>query len=198
MKDANHRSKICQPHVCKCKKQADALGHHLLSCKFSEGRHPRHSALNDIICRALKTSGIPSVLEPLGLDRGDGKRPDGITIFPYRNGKSLCWDATCINTFAESSLNRSAIEAGTMAREAEDGKRRKYPALVDQYIFEPIAIETSGVMGPSTIKIINEIGRRLSERTGDKRMTLWLKQRLLIAVQRGNAVAMSTAAGEAF
>ena len=40
------------------------------------------AALNDIIHRALTTSHIPSRLEPTGLDRSDGKRPDGITMVP--------------------------------------------------------------------------------------------------------------------
>ena len=91
--------KICENHVCKCGRNVDEYGFHLLSCHFNEGRHPRHSAINDIICRALKSSGTPSVLEPVGLNRGDGKRPDGITIFPFSHGKALCWDATCVNTF---------------------------------------------------------------------------------------------------
>ena len=28
-------------------------------------------------------AGFPSQLEPVGLERGDGKRPDGITLFPF-------------------------------------------------------------------------------------------------------------------
>ena len=32
---------------------------------------------------------INSQLEPVGLDRGDGKRPDDITLFPFQSGKSL-------------------------------------------------------------------------------------------------------------
>ena len=92
-------SKICERYQCKCGKWVDEYGYHLLSCKFNEGRHPRHAAINDIICRALRSAGIPSILEPVGLDRGDGKRPDGISTFPFSQGKAICWDATCVNTF---------------------------------------------------------------------------------------------------
>ena len=74
-------SKICEKHICKCGKNVDEYGFHLLSCRFNEGRHPRHAALNYIICRALKSSGTPSVLEPVGLNRRYGLKPDGITIF---------------------------------------------------------------------------------------------------------------------
>ena len=30
-----------------------------------------------------EVAGFPSQLEPVGLDRGDGKRPDCITLFPF-------------------------------------------------------------------------------------------------------------------
>ena len=39
--------------------------------------------MNDVIKRALQKAGLPSDLEPLELDRGDGSRLDGITVFPF-------------------------------------------------------------------------------------------------------------------
>ena len=187
-------SKICENHVCKCGKNADEFGFHLLSCRFNEGRHPRHAAINDIICRSLKSAGVPSIMEPAGLNRGDGNRPDGITIFPFSQGRALCWDATCVNTYGENSVNNTAVEVGQAAARAESNKRSKYPELVRRFRFEPVAIETSGVFGPSSRNIIYEIGRRITERSGDKRETLWLKQRLSIAVQKGNALSIISSA----
>ena len=105
-------SKICENHVCKCSKNADEFAYHLLSCKFNEGRHPRYSAINDIICRSLRAAGVHSTMEPVGLNRGDGRRPDGITIFPFSRGRNLCWDATCVNTYGEYSVNDAAVEVG--------------------------------------------------------------------------------------
>ena len=67
---------VCIPHRCKCGTTVDTFGTHPLSCRFSAGRIPRHSALNDIVRRGLSAAGIPSMLEPSGLDLGDGKRPD--------------------------------------------------------------------------------------------------------------------------
>ena len=63
-----------------------------------------------------------------------------------------------------------------------------------RYRFEPVAIETSGVFGSSTRNIVNEIGKRISEKTGEKRESLWLKQRLNIAIQRGNALSIISSA----
>ena len=97
---------LCSPHSCQhCGATVDQFGLHGLSCRFSTGRHYRHAALNEIIHRALTTSHIPSRLEPTGLDRSDGKRPDGITMMvPWKNGNLLVWDATCSDTYAPSHL----------------------------------------------------------------------------------------------
>ena len=82
----------------------DTLGTHGLSCCFSAGRHFRHAMLNDILHRALSSANVPSRLQPTGLDRADGKRPDGITMVPWSNDRLLVWDATCVDTFAPSHL----------------------------------------------------------------------------------------------
>ena len=52
-------------------------------CKYSAGRFPRHSAMNDGNKRALQKAGLLSVLEPPGSNRGDGSRHGGITGFPF-------------------------------------------------------------------------------------------------------------------
>ena len=55
----------------------------------------------------------------------------------------------------------------------------------------PIAIETLGTWGPSAEELCKDIGSRLSVITGEPRSTQFLKQRLSLAVQRGNAAAVS-------
>ena len=154
--------------------------------------------MNDVVKRALQKAGLPSVLEPPGLDRGDGSRPDGITVFPFSGGRSLVWDCTCVDTFAGVHLNRSAMEAGITANNAEERKRRKYAALAEAHQFEPIAVETMGVYGESTRVIIRAIGRRLVEATGDPREANWFRQNLAIAIQRGNAFSILSAGRERF
>ena len=181
---------VCIPHRCKCGSVADSKGYHALTCKFSAGRHPRHTVLNDTVRRALLSAGIPSLTEPIGVDRGDGKRPDGITLYPFSKGMSLAWDATCVNTFAESHVLSAATSAGAAAREAEDNKRKKYVDLQRRFHFEPLAFETTGACGPSTKLFVRDLGARITSTSGDRRETAWLWQRLALAIVRGNAASV--------
>ena len=181
---------ICQPHRCRCGGMVDRFGHHGLSCGFTSRRMPRHANLNDVVKRALATAGVPSWLEPVGLDRGDGRRPDGVTVFPYSGGRSLCWDGTCVDTFCRTWLIESALQPGSAASAAETRKRAKYRGLTDRYDFEPVAVETSGVMGPSTLRFLKSLGRRMKAVTGESREVEWLMQRFSIAIARGNSAAI--------
>ena len=184
-------SPICEPHQCKlCGREVDTLGHHGLSCTKSAGRFPRHAALNDVVKRALASAGAPSILEPVGLDRGDGRRPDGLTTFPFNCGKSLAWDATCVDTFAASHVVKCALEPGAAAAAAESRKRERYAGLSDRYIFAPVAVETTGVLGKEAAKLLRDIGSRISAITKDARELPWLRQRISIAVIRGNSAAI--------
>ena len=81
-------SPLCRPHTCRhCGAEVDCLAIHGFSCRWSQGRYHGHTAINVIIHRALSSAKIPSRLEPSGLYRSDGKRPDGISVVPWRRGK---------------------------------------------------------------------------------------------------------------
>ena len=103
--------------------------------------------MNVVIKRAIHKAGLQSVLEPPGLDRGDGSRPGDITVFPFRDGRSLVWDCTYVDAFSGVHLNRSAMEAGTAANIAAERKCFQYSALAEAHQFEPIAVKTMGVYG---------------------------------------------------
>ena len=64
-----------------------------------------------------------------------------------------------------------------------------YGALSAFHIFLPVAVETAGTWNQSTIELIQEIGRRIIAVTKDTRETVFLFQRLSIALQRVNVVA---------
>ena len=90
-------------------------------------------SINDIIRRALVSAGVPAVLEPIGLVRDDGKRPDGMTIMPWKLGRPLVWDATRVNTLAPSHLPSTTCCDGAAITGAENIKRRKYNNFLGSY-----------------------------------------------------------------
>ena len=180
---------LCEPHVCQCGAQVDARGTHGLACSQSAGRHPRHGQLNDIIWRALQRAQIPSTKEPIGITRTDGKRPDGVTLIPWSHGRCLTWDVTCVDTLASSHVTDSAQRAGSAAAKAEAMKTAKYRDLAVTYAFIPVAFETLGSWGSECRSFVSELGRRITLVTNEAKETMYLKQRLSIAIQRGNAIA---------
>ena len=103
---------LCVPHHCHCGSLVDARGLHSFVCKRAPSRSARHHALNDLIARSFAAAGIPVTKEPTGLFRSDGKRPEGLTLVPWQNGKSLCWDVTVICPLADSYVSGAAHEAG--------------------------------------------------------------------------------------
>ena len=53
----------------------------------------------------------------------------GVTIVPWKSGRSLVWDATYSDTFAPSNIQHAVREARAVAVEAEHRKRAKYQVL---------------------------------------------------------------------
>jgi hypothetical protein len=146
--------------------------------------------VNDLIKRALVSARIPSVLEPSGIYRSDGKRPDGMTLIPWSQGRSLLWDFTCPDTLAPSHLASTCISAGAAASKAERQKEIKYNELSSTYIFQPIAVETLGAWSNNSLKFIRKLGSKLTEHSGEKRATSYLLQAISMAIQRGNAISI--------
>lgn len=178
------------PHRCYCGNNVDRQGHHGLACTKSAGRLSRHACLNDIIRRALASINVPSTLEPVGLARDDGKRPDGMTLVPWQMGRPLIWDATCVDTLAPSHLAKTSLKAGAAAATAETAKCRKYENLANNFIFAAFAVETLGPWGPEAKTLFKFLKKKLARSTGDHRAGSFLGQRIGIAIQRGNAASL--------
>ncbi|XP_055336548.1 uncharacterized protein LOC129586997 [Paramacrobiotus metropolitanus] len=183
---------VVEEHDCvNCGSRVETNGHHGLSCPSSKGRWSRHVELNNETKRGLELAGYPCQSEPAGLSDKDGKRPDGMTLIPVREGKAVVWDATCWDTVAVSHVHASSLKAGSVAQLAENFKRRKY-AFVEGlgYFFYALAVETFGTFGTSFAELIRFVGRKIRDATGEPRSTAFLRQRLSLAVVRGNAAAV--------
>ncbi len=181
---------ICHPHTCVCGQLVDRYGRHGLACKKSSGRKARHETINDLIKRALATCGVPALREPTGCNRSDGKRPDGLTLIPWKRGKPLIWDFTSADTTCKSYIKLTCRKSGSAAKQRENAKVSKYQCLADNFVFYPMSIETMGPWGEECRKLIDEIGRMLKETTGETKAKSFLTQRISIANQRGNAASV--------
>ena len=120
--------------------------------------------------------------------RSDGKRPDGLTLVPWSSGKALCWDVTVTCPLADSYVSAAGRESGAAAEIAASRKEEKYADLDGRYIFEPIAIDTLDVLNTSAHQVLCDLGRKISEHTGEVRETSFLFQRCSVLVQRFNAI----------
>ena len=179
---------ICEPHVCICGSVVDVRGSHALSCKYTSGHLTRHNHLNDIVLRSLTRAKIPATREPAGLLRSDGKRPDGLTLIPWREGRCLVWDVTVADTTAASYLPSTSISAGIAAEIAAVSKQVTYAELAQRYEFAPIAVESHGTYSVTATALLADLGRRLSAATSDAKETAHLFRHLFITLQRFNAV----------
>ncbi|GAV01296.1 hypothetical protein RvY_12033 [Ramazzottius varieornatus] len=112
---------------------------------------------------------VSNALEPNGILRDDQKRPDGLALIPWQQ---------------ETYLRGSAGQLGYAANKAEELKRHKYRELDGRYLFCPVAFETFGAFGNAASSLIQQIGKRIEEATGETRSLTFLKQKLSIDIQR--------------
>ena len=110
-------------------------------------------------------------------------------MIPWAQGRCLAWDVTAPDTLAPSHVTGSARKAGSAVMKAEALKMTKYSAISQTHEFAPLAFETLGAWGEQCRGFVHELGRRITAVTGEVRETAFLKQRLSIAIQRGNAIA---------
>ena len=90
----------------------------------------------------------------------------------------MCWDVTVSCPLAESYVTEAAREAGAAAELAATRKEAKYAGIVGRHMFEPIAVETLGVFNASAIRLLNDLGWRISSISGDTRETSNLYKRV--------------------
>ena len=147
--------------------------------------------MNDVINRALHSIPIPTRLEPTGLLPGSNLKPDGISVVPWSTGKSLAWDVTCAHPLAQSWLPTSQRAESAVANAVEAKKRQKYKDLALEFHFEPVSVETLGGIGDSTMTFLKKLGERIVAGTGDDNASLFLRQRLAIAIQVGNCACLT-------
>lgn len=181
-----------------CGDTADAMGYHGLSCRVGPYRNARHNALNDIIKRALGRANVPARVEQHGLCKEDRKRPDGVTLKPWDNGRYVAWDVACVNTMCPTHLPATKSKAGAGADNSASRKKTKYKELDDEYDVVPIIVETLGSWHQKSAEFIKRIGALQMQVTEEAQSVDFLFQRLSIALQRGNHKCINATFGPQF
>ena len=146
----------------------------------------------------LGSLDLPSMLEPRGLYRTEVKRPDSVTMIPWEMGKQLVWDVTVVDALAPSRLNQGSLcNPGTTATEAEASKIEKYRELIDNGCsFQPVALEVQGSLDESSEIFITGLCKMLCRSHDDQRAGSFLKQRISMALQIGNAACVRGAVSD--
>jgi len=142
----------------------DTRGSHALFCKRNPGRSEHHHFIIDLIWRALSKASFPSIKEPHGLLRSANKRPDGLTLIPWRDGRCATWDVTVTDTVAPSYLSAFATSAAEAA--AKRNEEGCFEIAWNHHFF-PIAFETFGPINQVGADFISALGHRISTHTDD-------------------------------
>ena len=89
-------------------------------------------------------------------------------------------------------MANSARQAGAARNLAANNKATKYDQLTRTHVFYPVAIETAGTWHYQATVLVEEIGKRTNNVTGDPKETSCLFQQLSAALPRGNAVSFQS------
>ena len=96
------------------------------------------------------------------------------------------------DTYVESHIKDTMTSPGLAADRAAQQKMDKYSKLLSTCIFCPVAVETAGTWNGLAVELVQEIGRRITAITEDTRETVFLFQRLSMALQQRNAAPSKT------
>ena len=120
----------------------------------------------------MSRAGITSVKEPYCLTRSDGKRPDGFTLIPWREGRSATWVVTVTDFVTAPSLSMSSACAAPAAQ----GNFDKYEKISCHHLSITFVIGTLGQINRDGRDFLSELGCRISAITCDPRETSFLYQ----------------------
>ena len=149
--------------------------------------------IRDVICRSVGRANISAQKEPLGLLRNNGKRPDGVTIIPWKHGRCLTWNVTVHNTCAMSHLIDTFFTAKETAECAAVSKRTKYSTITNTQAFVAVTFELSGAWCGEGLQFISELGNLIILIIILKYLEhhSYVFQHISVALQRGNSICLS-------
>lgn len=93
---------------------------------------------------AFSAAVFPNTIEPNVLSRRDGKRPDGLTSYPWNHGKSLIWAVTVVGTVAVSYSEHDFGQQWCRSRPGGTRQTQSLHRFEENYIFTPLALNLLG------------------------------------------------------
>jgi hypothetical protein len=186
--------------VCSHTAAAATNGWHPLTCITSMGAEitRRHNVVLSRIAHFARLLGVTPRVEPAGLHSDDRRRPDIQLDLPE---VTLLGDVTISHPLAKSwqkvAASARGVEAVGDAREAEKNDLYADMAKECEMEFGAIVLYTYGGFHASALTFIQRMAKAVDPATCLTSPSRWrreLMEHIAIAVQRGNAEIMITAA----
>ena len=135
---------------------------HFLTCRpLFRGRNvnARHDEVGRALYRCALAMGLRAQLKPRGLDPNSDLRPDLLLTLL---GRPILTDVAVVHPLSRAAMQKACAQLGK-AKAMKRIKSRKYSAIASSRGFEglPFVVETSGGFGPSAVKLIHAMARRV-------------------------------------
>ena len=175
-----------------CPAVSDIMGDHAVSCGWGGGeRIFRHNMLRDCLFTTCATACLGPRKEDRALIPGTNARPADIFLPGWSGGKDTALYVTVVNPLQQQYLHQSAVTPGHALVKAHDRKMATHweNCRAAGIVFQPLAIDTLGAWGESTIKEVKKIGCALARQTGGEESEVMrhLVQCLSVILMRINA-----------
>ena len=110
-----------------------------------------------------------------------------MTLIPWKGDKALLWDVIIVNSVASSYLSASSSLVGSIAEMPAEKKEAKYADLTQTYYSNLWHLKPLG-LSTHRRSLFYDLGKYLSEISGENRESEFLFQRLSVALQRFNSI----------
>lgn len=196
--------------ICRCKKSADRLGLHHLTCKHGNYRSVRHDRVADVIAAMLKalgfkssTSSLSSLLPVIPTAKYPHVVPDVYGAATASRPYGICADISVTHPAAASYVSAAADTRLSAAKKREELKREKYGAHASKagLYFLAVVFEVYGAAGADFEKWFKETWKEVDRQDQpameeqEQDANMWLartkssfwQQRISVALQKCNA-----------
>ena len=130
------------------------------------GTQTYHRSLAAVVAFILRQAGYSPAVEGRVSDESRA-RPGDVRVHDYDVSGRLLIDVTVVRGLTATALQRSSHQPGDLLARAEQGKRERYPALMDTLPgdrFVPFAVDDYGAVGDHAQMLLEELSYRAQAR----------------------------------